>query len=113
MNYDVFSKIVQAAKNVERLVFRGLVFNKTGKIDFGRDLNYTISCLSLYHTGHESYCNWKSNKSQFNTILKEIKESKMEKHLQTIDVGTCNLTVADVTLSGVDVVFENPSPLEV
>ena len=113
MNYDGFSKIVQASKNCERLIFRGLKFIKAGKIDFGRDLDYKISYLSLCWAGKQKRCNWGIDRAEFLNILKEIRESKMEKQLQTIDIHQCNLTVAEVALSGVDVVFEGPKPLEV
>ena len=89
-------------------------FIKTGKIDFGRGLDYKISYLGLSHVGHQSYCEWgtDTDKTEFKAILKEIKESNMEKQLQTINIFVCNLTVPEVTLSGVDVVHEYLNPLE-
>ena len=112
MDYDQFSKIVQASKTCERLIFRYVKLIKTGKIDFGKSLDYKISYLGLSYAGHENYCDWRTDKTEYQAILKEIKESNMEKQLQTIDIHQCNLTVPEVTLTGIDVVFQDLNPLE-
>ena len=89
MDYDEFSRIVKASKNCQRLIFRGLRFIKSGTIQFGRDIDYNIKFFSVFWSGHSTYNNWAVDDSQLRDIVKEIKQSNMEKQLQTFDIHQC------------------------
>ena len=104
MDYDEFSKMIIASKHINRLIFNKLTLIKSGTINFGHGINYRIRELSFQGTGHEDYSFWRSDKTEFDTIIQHIKQSHIHEELETLNVYGCY--VDDVKLSGVLVVQE-------
>ena len=113
VDYDDFSKIVQASKNSQRLVFDGLTLIKSGKINFGRDLNYNITYFGLHGTDEKESAEWSEDKNELKNLVREIRLSNMKKHLQTFNVRVCSATKANFASIGIDALVEDLHPLEV
>ena len=101
LNYDELSAIVKASKHINKLVFHGLKLHKTGKIDFGSDLDYKIKVLSFQWSGEEVFCNWKKDKTEFDTIYIKIKKSELHKNLKTLDLYNCGIDTDGLDFFGV------------
>ena len=107
LNYDEFSELVIASKHVEILIFKGLTFENNGTINFGTNHKYSIKQFSLQWTGDASYSDWKSDKTAFNCIVDQIKNSGMDQELQKFIIYRCNLNIDDVNLPNVQVTEED------
>ena len=107
LNYDEFSELVIASKHVEILIFKGLTFENNGTINFGINHKYSIKQFSLQWTGDASYSDWKSDKTAFNCIVDQIKNSGMDQELQKFIIYRCNVNADEVKLPNVQVTEED------
>lgn len=98
--------IIKGSANSNRLVIR------TSKVDVDDDLDFTgpvykTSYISFAYTGDGNYSNWVAPWTAFRKIAEAMSKTSLKDSLNTVNVHTCTIGVADAQQILVDNGFNN------
>ena len=96
INSECFSRNVRCCRHMKEVYIQESIINIDGEVDFGKDLDYEITCLNFLDSGNKEYSNWGSNKDDITRIVKAIKNSGLSNSLKTLCLSRYSMSESDM-----------------